>query len=171
MTNRVKGIPDGVSVLIPRLFCRDVVAAIEFCKSTFDAVEIVRRPGADGTVVHAMLMIGPAMVMVEAESPGMTTRAPQLDGSSPVVIYLYVEDVDKTIERAVANGAKVLSPVANQFWGDRIGWVMDASGHVWTIATRIEETTEDERQKRLSDLQTASAAAARSPDESRYQKG
>jgi len=60
---------------------------------------------------------------------GLPSRAPQLDGSSPVVIYVYVEDVDKTVERAVAGGAKVLFPVANQFWGDRMGWVMDPSGH------------------------------------------
>jgi PhnB protein len=69
-----------------------------------------------------------------------------------VVIYIYVEDVDKTVKRAVAGGAKVLIPVANQFWGDRIGWVMDPSGHVWTIATRIEETTEEERKGRWSDI-------------------
>jgi PhnB protein len=73
-----------------------------------------------------------------------------------VVIYVYVEDVDKTVERAVGGGAKVLSPVANQFWGDRIGWVMDPSGHVWTIATRIEETTEEERKGRWSDIAAGS---------------
>jgi PhnB protein len=65
-----------------------------------------------------------------------------------VVIYMYVEDVDKTVERAVAGGAKVLFPVSNQFWGDRIGWVMDPAGHVWTVATHIEETTEEERKGR-----------------------
>jgi PhnB protein len=153
MVGTVKGIPEGASVVIPRLFCRDVAGAIDFCVKTFEAVESVRRPGPDGAVAHALLTIGPAMIMIEAEWPGMASRAPQLDGSSPVVIYVYVEDVDKTVERAVAGGAKILFPVANQFWGDRIGWVMDPSGHVWTIATRIEETTEEERQKRLSRLQ------------------
>jgi PhnB protein len=103
-----------------------------------------------------LLTIGPAMIMIEAEWPGVPTRAPQPDGSSPVVIYVYVDDVDKTVERAVAAGAKVLFPVENQFWGDRIGWVMDPSGHVWTIATRIEETTEEERQARLSRIMTSS---------------
>ena len=150
MADAVKGIPDGASVVIPRLFCRDVVAAIEFCKKTFGAVERVRRPAPDGTAAHALMTIGPAMIMIEAEWPGVTSRPPNPDGSSPVVIYVYVEDVDKTVERAVAGGAKVLIPVENQFWGDRIGWVMDPSGHVWTVATRIEETTEQERQDRLS---------------------
>jgi PhnB protein len=160
MAGGVKGIPDGASVVIPRLFCRDVAAAIDFCKNTFGAVERVRRPGPDGTLAHALMTIGPAMIMIEGEWPGMASRAPQLDGSSPVVIYVYVEDVDKTVERAVAGGAKVLFPVENQFWGDRIGWVMDPSGHVWTIATRIEETTEEERQERLSRLRAGSAPTA-----------
>ena len=93
------------------------------------------------------------MIMLEAEWPALANRAPKPDGSSPVVIYVYVKDVDKTVKRAVAGGAKVLLPVKNQFWGDRTAWVMDPSGHVWTIATRIEETTEKQRQKRLARLQ------------------
>ena len=150
MAGAVKGIPDNSSVVIPRLFCRDVAAEIDFCKTTFGAVELGRRPGPDGTPAHALMTIGPAMIMIEAEWPGAASRAPQPDGSSPVVIYVYVEDVEQTVERAVACGAKVLIPPANQFWGDRIAWVMDSSGHVWTIATRIEETTEEQRQERLS---------------------
>jgi len=149
----VKGIPDDMSRVIPRLFCRDVAAAIDFCTNTFAAEEQVRRPGPDGTVVHALVAIGPAMIMLEAEWPALANRAPKPDGSSPVVIYVYVKDVDKTVKRAVAGGAKVLLPVKNQFWGDRTAWVMDPSGHVWTIATRIEETTEKQRQKRLARLQ------------------
>src|ERR1041385_4662453 len=150
MPASAKGLPEGASVIIPRLFCRDVAAEIDFCVQTFAAVERVRRPGPDGKPAHALLTIGPAMLMIEAEWPGVSTRAPQLDGSSPVVIYLYVEDVDQTVERAVSGGAKILFPVQDQFWGDRIGWIMDPAGHVWTIATRIEETTEEERQARLA---------------------
>jgi PhnB protein len=155
MTSTARPLPEGASIVIPRLFCRDVAAAIDFCKNTFGAVERLHRPGSDGTVAHAMMTIGPAMLMIEAESPGLMSRAPQLDGTSPVVIYIYVEDVDKTVERAVAGGAKVLFPVQNQFWGDRIGWVMDPSGHVWTIATRIEETSEDQRRDRWSNILSA----------------
>ena len=150
--SNVKSIPDGVPVVMPMLVCRDAAAEIDFCKTTFGAVEMVSRPGPDGTVVHALVTIGPAMVLIEAEWPTLASRAPQPDGSSPVVIYVYVEDVDKTVERAVAGGAKVLFPVANQFWGDRIGWVMDLSGHVWTVATHIEETTEGERRDRWSGI-------------------
>ena len=152
MAEGAKGVPEGASAVIPRLFCRDVEAEAEFCRNTFGAVELGRRPGPDGSVVHALLTIGGSMVMIEAEWPGLASRAPAPDGSSPVVIYVYVEDVDRTVERAVAGGATVLMPVKDQFWGDRIGWVMDREGHVWTVASRIEEPTEEERQGRWSSI-------------------
>lgn len=132
--------------------CRDPGSAIDFCTNTFDAVELGRRPGPDGTVAHALMKIGPAMIMIEAEWPTLPSRAPVPDGSSPVVIFVYVEDVDQTIERAVGRGAQILVPVQNQFWGDRIAWIMDPSGHVWTIATRVEETTAQEREERWSGI-------------------
>jgi PhnB protein len=150
MSTATKGIPAGASAVIPRLFCRDVANEINFCVSTFGATEIVRRPGPDGKAAHAMMTFGPSMLMIEAEWPGLPSRTPKPDGSSPVVMYVYVEDVDQTLQRAVAAGAKILRPVENQLWGDRIGWLTDPQGHVWTVATRIEETTEEERQRRWS---------------------
>jgi len=147
-----KGIPEGASVVIPRLVCRDPVAEIGFCASTFGAVEHNRRPGPDGTVAHALMTIGPAMIMIEREWPTLTSRAPAPDGSSPVVIYVYVADVDQTVERAIAGGAQLLIPAKDQFWGDRTAWIMDPSGHVWTIAARIEETSEQERQARWAGI-------------------
>ncbi|MCI0738222.1 MAG: VOC family protein [Gemmataceae bacterium] len=151
--SQAKPIPEGVPVILPMLVCRDVSAEIDFCKATFNAVELVRRPGPDGTAAHAALMIGAAMVMIEAEWPTLSSRAPQPDGSSPVVLYVYVEDVDTVIERAVAAGAKVLLPVKDQFWGDRTGRILDPSGHVWTIATRVEETSSAQRDERWSKVQ------------------
>lgn len=150
MRSLARGIPDGASVVMPRLYCRDVAAEIDFCTDTFGAIEKLRRPGPDGSVAHALIMIGPSMIMIEAEWLGLPSRAPNLDGSSPVGIFVYVADVDEAVEGAVAGGASVLMPVADQFWGDRMGVVMDPSGHVWTVATRIEETTEEERQDRWS---------------------
>ena len=147
------GVPERSSVLIPRLFCRDPVAEIEFCVGAFGAIEITRRPDESGRTTHALLTIGTAMVMVESEWPQIPNRAPSLDGTSPVVLYLYVEHVDEVVTRAEAAGARVLMPLANQFWGDRTAWLIDPSGHVWTVATRIEETTEDERRTRLEALQ------------------
>lgn len=152
---RATGIPAGASVLIPRLVCRDPVSAIEFYVRVFGAVDRLRRPGPDGSVAHAMLTIGPQMLMVEAEWPTLKSRAPKMDGSSPVVMYLYVEDVDRTLADAIAARAQVLMPLTDQFWGDRTAWIMDPSGHVWTIASRIKETTEEERKRRWSEIQGA----------------
>jgi PhnB protein len=152
MAAKVKGIPDNSSVVIPRLVCRDPAGAIDFCVSTFEAVELGRRPGPDGSVAHALMTIGPAMIMIEAEWPTLPSRAPTPDGTSPVVIFVYVQDVDQTVERAVGRGAQVLIPAQNQFWGDRIAWIMDPSGHVWTIATRVEEPSEQQRQDRWSSI-------------------
>lgn len=150
--NKVKPIPDGVPIVMPMLVCRDPSAEIDFCKATFDAVELGRRPGPDGKVAHAALTIGGIMIMIEAEWPTLASRSPHPDGSSPVVIYVYVEDVDTVIERAVAAGAKVLLPVKDQFWGDRTGRIMDPAGHVWTVSTRIEETSSEERDERWSKI-------------------
>lgn len=150
--SKANPIPDGVTVVTPMLVCRNPSAEIEFCKITFDAVERVRRAGPDGTVAHALVTIGPAMVMIEGEWPTLASRPPHPDGSSPVVIYVYVEDVDKVVERAVAAGAKILLPVKDQFWGDRTGRIVDPSGHVWTISTRIEETSSAEREQRWSKI-------------------
>jgi PhnB protein len=137
---------------MPTLVCRDAAAEIDFCKTAFGAVELVRRPGPDGTVAHAALTISGAMIMIEGEWPTLASRAPLSDGSSPVVIYVYVEDVDAVTERAVATGAKVLLPAQNQFWGDRTGRIIDPAGHVWTVSTRIEETSSSEREKRWSSI-------------------
>ncbi|MFN2458945.1 MAG: VOC family protein, partial [Chitinophagaceae bacterium] len=86
--------------------------------------------------------------------PTLPSRAPKPDGSSPVVLFIYVEDVDTTVERAIAKGATLIVHPQNQFWGDRIGWIMDPAGHVWTIATRIEETTAQERSDRWDSILT-----------------
>ncbi len=125
---------------IPMLVCRDATAEIDFCQRAFGAVELSRRAAPDGSVIHATLKIGEAMIMVHNESPHLASRAPQPDGSSPVVIYLYGEAVDPVIERAVAAGARVLLPATNQFWGDRVGRIVDPEGHVWNVAARVGES-------------------------------
>ncbi|PYS51495.1 MAG: hypothetical protein DMF68_04210 [Acidobacteria bacterium] len=87
MTEKVKGVPSDSSVVIPRLVYRDAAAEIDFCARTFDAVELNRRPGPDGKASHALMTIGPAMIMIEAEWPTLPSHVPALDGSSPVVIF------------------------------------------------------------------------------------
>jgi len=150
--SKANPVPDGVPVVMPMLVCRDPGVAIDFCKATFGAEERVRRLGPDGNVAHAALTIGGALFMIEAEWPTLASRAPQPDGSSPVVIYVYVADVDEAVERAVAEGAVVLVPAKDQFWGDRTARIVDPSGHVWIISSRVEETSSEERQERWSSI-------------------
>ena len=121
------------------LVCRDAAAEIDFCKAAFGAVELSRRSESDGSVVHATLAVGEFMVMVHGETEHLASQAPKTDGSSPVVVYIYLEDVDTLIERAVAGGARVLTQVEDQFWGDRMGRIVDPSGHVWNVASRLKE--------------------------------
>jgi PhnB protein len=119
------------------LVCLDGAAEIEFCKAAFGAVELSRRVDEAGAVIHATLAIGELLLMVHDQSPQLASRAPQPDGTSSVVIYLYIEGVDAVIARATAAGARVLLPVEDAFWGDRVGRIVDPAGHVWNVASRL----------------------------------
>jgi PhnB protein len=129
-----------VRAVIPMLVCVDAAAEIEFCKAAFGAVELSRRTDEDGSVTHATLGIGEILIMVHGETAHLASRAPQGDGSSSVVIYLYLEDVDGVVERAVAAGARVLTPLEDCFWGDRMARIIDPQGHVWNVACRKSES-------------------------------
>lgn len=126
-------------MIIPMLVCRDAAAEIIFCQQAFGAVELSRREGEGGTVVHATLRIHQSLIMVHDESPHLASRAPEKDGSSSVVTYLYGDEVDSVIDKAVAAGARVLLPAADQSWGDRVGRIVDPEGHVWNVAARIND--------------------------------
>jgi PhnB protein len=154
MSVTAKGIPANSSPSIPRLFCKDPDAAAEFYIEALGATDLGRRTGADGRTAHILLTLSGGMFMVEAEWPAVPSRAPTTDGSSPVVIFAYVADVDAVLDRARASGARVLQEAASQFWGDRTAWIIDPAGHVWTIASRIEETTEGEREQRWEEIRS-----------------
>lgn len=154
MPPATKPVPDGVQAVIPMLVCADPEAAIGFCKAAFEAEEHTRRTAEDGAVLHAALTVGGAMFFIEAQHPGLASRSPQPDATSPVVIFVYLPDVDRAVERAVAAGATILMPLQDQFWGDRTARIMDPSGHVWITASRIEETTTEERAGRWSKLRS-----------------
>jgi PhnB protein len=132
--------PQFVRAVIPMLVCSDAAVEIEFCKAAFGAAELSRRPDEDGSVTHATLGIGELLIMVHGETPHLASRAPQPDASSPIVIYLYLDDVDGAIARAVAAGARILTPIEDQFWGDRMGRIVDPQGHVWNVASRVDES-------------------------------
>jgi PhnB protein len=128
--------PESVRMVVPMLVCRDPAAEIEFLQAAFAAVELSRRQSESGAIVHATLAIGPSLVMLHDESPHLASRAPQPDGSSSVVVYLYIDNVDQVVERAVQAGAHILLPAEDAFWGDRVARILDPAGHVWNVATR-----------------------------------
>jgi len=141
MAGTVKPIPNGYPVITPYLCVDDASQAIEFYKSAFGAAERLRMPAPDGKIGHAEIELGGSVIMLADEFPDMGFRNPKALGGSPIHLHHYVENVDGVVERAVAAGAKILRPVKDQFYGDRSGTIEDPFGHVWHIATHIEDLT------------------------------
>ena len=148
MAGRVNPVPRAT----PYLCCKDAARAIEFYKKAFGATEAMRLSEPGGRIGHAEIRIGDAPIMLSDEYPEMDVRSPQSLGGSPVLIHLYVDDVDALASRAVAAGAKLLRPVADQFYGDRSGTLTDPFGHRWMIATRKEDVSAAGMQKRYDAL-------------------
>jgi PhnB protein len=150
MTNTVKPIPEGYHTATPYLIVTGAAKAIEFYKKAFGAEEIMRMAQPDGRIGHAEIKIGDSPIMLADEFPDMGARSPQSLGGSPVSILLYVKDVDAMFTQAVAAGAIVQRPVADQFYGDRTGGVTDPFGHVWHIATHKEDVSPETMKKRAA---------------------
>jgi PhnB protein len=147
----VKPVPADYPVVTPMLVCRNAAAVIHFAKTAFGARERMRMPGPDGSVMHAELEIGKGGVVMLGDANGMVaSKPPSGDGSSPVVIHVYVQNVDDAFKKAEAAGAKVLIPPKDQFYGDRSGRLMDPNGHVWVISTHIEDVSPEEMERRMA---------------------
>ena len=142
--SKVKAIPDGMHSLTAHLVCRDAAAAIDFYGRAFGAVELFRLPGPDGRLIHACVRIGDSRLFLVDEMPEHGALGPQALKGSPVTIHLQVQDADATFARAVAAGATVTMPLADMFWGDRYGRVVDPFGHHWGIATHLREVSREE---------------------------
>jgi PhnB protein len=149
MAEKVKHIPDGWHAVTPYLVVKDAARAIEFYGKVFGAKEVMRLPDPSGKIGHAEIKIGGDYVMLADEYPEQGHKSPRSLGGSPVRIHLYVEDVDAVASRAVGAGAKMLIPVADQFYGDRSGRIEDPFGHIWIISTHKEDVTPAEMQKRM----------------------
>jgi PhnB protein len=148
--SNVKPIPDGYHSVTPYLFIRGAGGAIDFYKKVFGAKEIVRMPGSIGQVMHAELKIGDSIVMLADENPKAGSMSPQTAGGVSVCLHVYVENVDEVMQKAVDNGAKLLRPVQNQFYGDRSGTLIDPFGHMWSVATHVEDVAPEEMKKRMA---------------------
>ncbi len=154
----VKAIPDGYHSVTPYLTVRNAAAALDFYKKALGAKEVMRFDTPDGRVAHAEIQIGDSRVMLGDECPVMGNKSPQALGGTTGGLCVYVEDSDALFDRAVAAGATVLKPVADQFYGDRSGTVTDPFGHVWTIATHQEDVSIDEMKARMAALMQPQAA-------------
>jgi len=143
-----KPIPDGYRTATPYLIIKGAAEAIEFYKRAFGATELLRMAEAQGRVGHAEIKIGDSVIMLADEHPAMGYRGPRSLGGSSVSILLYLAEVDAVFERAVRAGAKAQRPVADQFYGDRSGTLEDPFGHVWTVATHVEDVLPEEMQRR-----------------------
>jgi PhnB protein len=145
-----KAIPEGHHTVTPYLCIKGAASALEFYKKAFDATELMRLAQPDGRIGHSEILVGDSVIMLSDEFPEIGARSPQAIGGSPVTIHLYVEDVDTVFKQAVAAGAKVKRPVADQFYGDRMGGVEDPFGYTWWIATHKEDLSSEEIQKRAA---------------------
>jgi PhnB protein len=143
-----KAIPDGYTTATPYLIVKGAGDAIEFYKRAFGATEILRMADPQGRVGHAEMKIGDSVIMLADEHPSMGYRGPRSLGGSSVSILLYLEDVDRVFERAVKAGARALRRVTDQFYGDRSGTLEDPFGHVWTVATHVEDVPPEEMKRR-----------------------
>jgi PhnB protein len=143
-----KPIPDGYHTLIPYLAVDNATEAIEFYKKAFSAKELVRMPGPDGLIGHAELELGDSVLMLADPFPQFSTRPPKELGGTTTSIFMYSEDVDAAVKKAVDAGATVLMEPDDMFWGDRFGSVSDPFGHVWAIATHKEDLTPEEMAER-----------------------
>jgi PhnB protein len=155
--SKVSYIPKDYNSITPYLIVRGAAQAIEYYKKVFGATETVRMNGPDGKVGHAELKIGNSHIMLADENPSMGqghTSAATI-GASPVSLYVYLPDVDSVVKRAAAEGAKVLKPVQDQFYGDRSGFIQDPFGHLWGVATHIEDVSPKDMEERMKKMMPA----------------
>jgi len=157
-----KAVPDGYRTATPYLIVKGAAEAIEFYKRAFGATELLRMADPQGRIGHAEIKIGDSVIMLADEHPSMGYRGPRSLGGSTVSILLYLEDVDDVFERAVKAGAKAQRPVANQFYGDRSGTLEDPFGHVWTVATHVEDVPPEEMKRRAQAAMKSAAASGTS---------
>jgi PhnB protein len=149
---RVQPIPAGYHEVTPYLSIRGAADAIDFYKKAFGAAEIMRMPGPEGKLGHAEIRIGGSRIMLSDEHASMDFLGPLSRGGTTVHLHVYVKNVDGVVQRAVAAGAKLVRPVQNQFYGDRTGTVQDPFGHVWHLATHVEDIPAAEMRKRAAEM-------------------
>jgi PhnB protein len=154
----VKPIPDGYPRVTPYLIVDGASAAIDFYTSVLGATERMRMPAPGDRIGHAEIEIGDSVIMLADEAPEMDARGPNSVGGTPVLLHVYVENVDSVFERAIAAGAKALRAVEDKFYGDRSGEFEDPFGHRWDVATHVEDVPAGEMEERAAAATSGGAA-------------
>jgi PhnB protein len=149
MSSAVKPIPDGYHSVTPYLIIKGAAEALEFYKKAFGATELMRFPMPGGKIGHAEFTIGDSHLMMADEFPEHGHTGPQTRGGTTVSLLIYTPNVDAFLDRALTAGATLLRPIKDQFYGDRSGTITDPFGHVWTVATHVEDVTQEEMVKRM----------------------
>ena len=155
----VQAIPAGYAGVTAYLIISGATRALDYYKKAFGATEIMRFPGPNDTIAHAEIKIGDGVVMLADEAPDMGYRSPQSIGGTPVSLLFYVDDVDARFAQAIKAGGKVQRAVQDQFYGDRTGTLEDPFGHIWTIATHVEDVSMDEMKKRMAAMSSSGQSA------------
>ena len=155
--SKVSYIPKDYNSVTPYLIVKGAAQAIDYYMKVFGATELFRMNGPDGKVGHAELKIGNSHIMLADENPKMGEGhvAAASVGGSPVSLYVYLPDVDAVVKRAEAEGAKILKPVQDQFYGDRSGFIRDPFGHLWGVATHVEDVSPKELEERMKNMAPA----------------
>lgn len=153
----VKPVPEGYHSVTPYLVVDGASDAIEFYNEAFGATEVMRMPMGENRLAHAEIKIGDSHVMLSDEWPDMNLLGPNSRGGATASLMIYLPDVDTAFARALKAGATQERPVENQFWGDRMGTVIDPYGHRWTLATHVEEVSPQEMQNRMANFAKADA--------------
>lgn len=157
---RVSAIPAGYHSVTPYLFISGADAAIAFYIEAFGAEEVMRLPSPDGLVMHAEIRVGDSHIMLADAMEDAGVHSPDTLGGVASSLMLYVDDVDAVYQRAVDAGATEMRPVEDQFWGDRMGTVIDPFGHQWSIATHVEDVDDEEMQRRFTAMMDDMGGAA-----------
>ena len=150
MAREAKPMPDGFHVITPYLIVKGAGDAIEYYRKAFGATELMRLPQPDGRVGHAELKIGDSVFMLADEFPEMKIVGPATLGNTSVGLLLHVENADAVFDKAVALGARVKKPMADQFYGDRSGTIEDPFGHRWNISHHVEDVSLEEMKRRMA---------------------
>ena len=157
MAGKVNPIPQSYPRVTPYLVVEGAAEAIDFYTRALGAKERMRMPAPGGKIGHAEIEIGNSMVMLADAVPEMGHKSPRALGGSPISLLVYVEDVDGTVAKAVENGAKLVRPVENQFYGDRMGGLEDPFGHQWYVASHVEDVSPEEMKRRMEAMVPAEA--------------